>query len=294
MSSTRKLLKRNEEANKNDSDYLRSAERASCSNNVSRTLKWPYMYTHFSMTKICWFRRTYLMYLKWLKCTLKYWFEKVQLCSRLQFPIGWWYSNVTWLVVALINTLVNFVRSNYASTPTYLKSHVYLVYVFNRWTWIRESMKQMQFMLWNAENHVYRKKYKSLYAIHYVGDQELGNDRGQDGSISQLRSTTGTKSRAIQTHKGRKTLDNRTQCERAIRLRGCGINCECGGIVRNDIFPDTLPYKYSYFSPWSRRLLTSSPDVCLVHDSVSIIISVINCARRDLSFLYNNTFFIYS
>lgn len=47
----------------------------------------------------------------------------------------------TWLVVALINTLVNFVISNYASTPTYLKSHHYLVYVFNRWTWIRESMK---------------------------------------------------------------------------------------------------------------------------------------------------------
>ena len=36
------------------------------------------------------------------------------------------------LLVALINTLVNFVRSNYASTPTYLKSHHYLVYVFNR------------------------------------------------------------------------------------------------------------------------------------------------------------------
>ena len=28
------------------------------------------------------------------------------------------------------------------------------------------------------------------------------------------------------------------------------INCECGGIVRNDIFPDTLPYKYPYFSPF--------------------------------------------
>ena len=25
---------------------------------------------------------------------------------------------------------------------------------------------------------------------------------------------------------------------------------ECGGIVRNDIFPDTLPYKYPYFSPF--------------------------------------------
>ena len=31
--------------------------------------------------------------------------------------------------------------------------------------------------------------------------------------------------------------------ERAIRRRGCGINCECGGIVRNDIFPDTLAYQ---------------------------------------------------
>ena len=28
------------------------------------------------------------------------------------------------------------------------------------------------------------------------------------------------------------------------------INCECGGIVRNDIFPDTLPNKYPYFSPF--------------------------------------------
>ena len=27
-------------------------------------------------------------------------------------------------------------------------------------------------------------------------------------------------------------------------------NCECGGIVRNHIFPDTLPYKYPYFSPF--------------------------------------------
>ena len=26
------------------------------------------------------------------------------------------------------------------------------------------------------------------------------------------------------------------------------INGEWGGIVRNDIFPDTLPYKYPYFS----------------------------------------------
>ena len=29
------------------------------------------------------------------------------------------------------------------------------------------------------------------------------------------------------------------------------INCECEGIVvRNDIFPDTLQYKYPYFSPF--------------------------------------------
>ena len=87
---------------------------------------------------------------------------------------------------------------------------------------------------------------------HYVGDQEFANDRGQDGSL-RLRSTTGTKSRAIQTQKGRKNLDIRTQCERAIRRRGCGINCECGGIVRNDIFPDTLPYRYSYFSTLSNE-----------------------------------------
>ena len=28
------------------------------------------------------------------------------------------------------------------------------------------------------------------------------------------------------------------------------IYCECGGIGRNDIFLDTLPYKYPYFSPF--------------------------------------------
>ena len=28
------------------------------------------------------------------------------------------------------------------------------------------------------------------------------------------------------------------------------INCEYGGVVRNDIFPDTLSYKYPYFSPF--------------------------------------------
>ena len=26
------------------------------------------------------------------------------------------------------------------------------------------------------------------------------------------------------------------------------LNCECGGIVRNDIFPDPLLYQYPYFS----------------------------------------------
>ena len=34
---------------------------------------------------------------------------------------------------------------------------------------------------------------------------------------------------------------NKTLFQRAPRRRGCGINCECGGIVRNYIFPDTLP-----------------------------------------------------
>ena len=86
---------------------------------------------------------------------------------------------------------------------------------------------------------------------HYVGDQELANDRGQDGSLSYVQRPGRSRERYIQTQKGRKTLDNRTQCERAIRRRGCGVNCECGGIVRNDIFPDTLPYKYSYFSTLS-------------------------------------------
>ena len=41
------------------------------------------------------------------------------------------------------------------------------------------------------------------------------------------------------------------------------INCECGGIVRNDIFPDTLPYKYPYFSFFfvTDEILTFSPEV---------------------------------
>ena len=49
---------------------------------------------------------------------------------------------------------------------------------------------------------------------------------------------------------------------RALRRRGCRINCEWGGIVRNNIFPDTLPYKYPYFFPLSNRR----------HNRVSIII----------------------
>ena len=28
------------------------------------------------------------------------------------------------------------------------------------------------------------------------------------------------------------------------------INCECGEIVRNDIFSDILPYKFPYFPPF--------------------------------------------
>ena len=43
--------------------------------------------------------------------------------------------------------------------------------------------------------------------------------------------------------------------ERAIRRRGCGINCECGGIVRNDIFPDTLAYQALTFLLWVTRRL---------------------------------------
>ena len=36
-----------------------------------------------------------------------------------------------------------------------------------------------------------------------------------------------------------------------LRRLGFGLtHCECVGIVRNDIFPDTLLYKYPYFSPF--------------------------------------------
>ena len=38
--------------------------------------------------------------------------------------------------------------------------------------------------------------------------------------------------------------------ERKLRRRGCGLSVICGVIVRNAIFPDTLPYKYPYFSPF--------------------------------------------
>ena len=37
------------------------------------------------------------------------------------------------------------------------------------------------------------------------------------------------------------SVENKTQCQGALHRRGCGINCGCGGIVRNYIFPDTLP-----------------------------------------------------
>ena len=37
-----------------------------------------------------------------------------------------------------------------------------------------------------------------------------------------------------------KLQNNKMLSERAIRRRSCDINCECEGIVRNDIFPDTF------------------------------------------------------
>ena len=45
-------------------------------------------------------------------------------------------------------------------------------------------------------------------------------------------------------------LLKRHAMERKLRRRGFGFISESGGIVRNDIFPDTLPYKYPYFSPF--------------------------------------------
>ena len=53
-------------------------------------------------------------------------------------------------------------------------------------------------------------------------------------------------------------LLNKTLCDRALRRCGCGINCECKGMVRNYIFPDTLRHKYPYFSPLSNRCLMSA------------------------------------
>ena len=53
-------------------------------------------------------------------------------------------------------------------------------------------------------------------------------------------------------------LLNKMLCELALRRPGCGINCECGGMVRNYIFPDTLPHKYPYVSPLSNRCLMSA------------------------------------
>ena len=38
--------------------------------------------------------------------------------------------------------------------------------------------------------------------------------------------------------------------ERNLRRRGCGLIVNVVGIVRNDIFPETLPYKLPYFSPF--------------------------------------------
>ena len=51
------------------------------------------------------------------------------------------------------------------------------------------------------------------------------------------------------------TMTNKTLCERAIRRCGCGINCECGGIVRNDIFPDSLRINTLTFLLWVTRRL---------------------------------------
>ena len=63
---------------------------------------------------------------------------------------------------------------------------------------------------------------------------------------------------------------NKTLWERALRRRGCGINCEFGGIVRNHIFPDTLRYKYFYFShPLSNRRLNFFTGSLLVRGVIS-------------------------
>ena len=121
---------------------------------------------------------------------------------------------------------------------------------------------------------------------------------------------------------------NKTLWERALQRRGCGINSECGGIVRNHIFSGypsaPCPYKYRYFSPLSNRRLNLFTGSLLVRGVifanilfqillwrtcmlllfieflVSIIISVRNKLRTTRSqldffyFLYNHTFFMYS
>ena len=55
---------------------------------------------------------------------------------------------------------------------------------------------------------------------------------------------------------------NMTLWERALRHCGCGINCECGGIVRSYIFPGTLPFEYLHFSSLSNRRLNFFTEVC--------------------------------
>ena len=42
------------------------------------------------------------------------------------------------------------------------------------------------------------------------------------------------------------------------------INCECGGIIRNDIFPDTLSVQIPLLFSFSvtDEILTFSPEVC--------------------------------
>ena len=46
------------------------------------------------------------------------------------------------------------------------------------------------------------------------------------------------------------TYINMTLWERAVRRRGCGLIVNAGAISKNDIFPDTHPYKYPYYSPF--------------------------------------------
>ena len=88
---------------------------------------------------------------------------------------------------------------------------------------------------------------------------------------------------------------NKKLWERAIRRRGCGINCECGGIVRNDIFPDTLAYQALTFLLWvTRRLnfftgsrlgagLCFDCDFChdkFAHDEISILLPLFSLQQH--------------